>query len=116
MITPRRLWLTFGLTVAWYVFVTLALAGASYLMGERVNLLWLWKVLLFPLGILAWLEVKLTEAVGVPGPGHLVLPGPWRTAVRIAYPVLHVSFVVLVIHLLLGWRARTLGSRVAERA
>ena len=81
-----------------------------------VDLEWLVKLLMFPLGLLWWLEVKLTEAVGVPGPGHPVLPEPWKTAVYVAVPILQISFVASVIYVLLGVRARSVQARLAERA
>jgi hypothetical protein len=106
--TPRvrRLASAVGLAVAWYVLVILLLLVVSVLWGERHNTLWLWKILLFPAGLLGWLEVKLTEWFGVPGPGHLVLTKPLRTVVVIGYPLLHFGFVLSIAYLLLGWRAK----------
>ena len=77
----RRLVLAVGFALAWYVFVWAVLASASYLFGDAYDLLWLWKTLLFPLGLLSWLEVNLTQSFGVARGGHEVLtgapPGTW---------------------------------------
>jgi hypothetical protein len=112
----RRLLLATGLAVAWQLFVVVGVGGLSYLVRDHVDLEWFVKVLLFPLPLLWWLERKVTEAVGVPGPGHLVLPEPWRTAVQVAVPVLQVSFVAFVIYMLLSLKANAARPRLTERA
>jgi hypothetical protein len=112
----KRLGLAAVLAFTWALLSLAILQGVGYLLGDTFNLDWVGKVALFPFSVLGWLEVKLTEAVGVPGPGHLVLTTPWRALLLAVALSIHFGFFTLVAYVLLSWKARAQGQRLGGRA